>query len=146
MADIMDNNIKMAVERERYFLLLMKLVSVCSRRKLRIIIENPWNSSGATYLQHNFVKPTIVDRNRSLRGDDYVKPTAYWYFNCINTQGYSIQKNKNVKAVYNQRDKHSVKQGCCSPVRIAINPNYARNFICDFIIGKEQQLSQKTLF
>lgn len=146
MADIMDNNIKIAVERERYFLLLMKLVSVCSRRKLRIIIENPWNSSGATYLQHNFVKPTIVDRNRSLRGDDYVKPTAYWYFNCINTQGYSIQKNKNVKAVYNQRDKHPVKQGCCSPVRSAINPNYARNFICDFILGKEQELSQKTLF
>lgn len=30
--------------------------------------------------------------------------------------------------------------------RSLISPDYARNFICDFIIGKEQQLNQKALF
>lgn len=30
--------------------------------------------------------------------------------------------------------------------RSMISPDYARNFICDFILGKEQRHSQKSLF
>ena len=35
--------------------------------------------------------------------------------------------------------------GVCSEERSMISPDYARNFICDFIIGKEQQDIQKQL-
>ena len=48
-----------------------------------------------TYLKANFViPPTMVDNNRMLRGDYYVKPTAYWFINCEPTYGMSIQKDK----------------------------------------------------
>lgn len=146
LAKIMDENIKFAKEREYFFELLMKLVSICAHRGLRLIIENPWNDSGETYLQRNFIAPTIIDKNRSLRGDVFVKPTAYWFVNCTNTIGYSFQKDKEVKIVYKAKDKVTIKTGECSEVRSMIHPNYARNFICDFILGREQIHTIPTLF
>lgn len=146
LGKIMDRNIEFAREREKYYILLLKLVSICSHRGLRLIIENPWNDSGETYLQRNFIKPTVIDKNRTLRGDVFVKPTAYWFINCENTVGYSYQRDKEVQIVYKQRDSHKVETGQCSEVRSLIHPDYARNFICDFILGKEQQNSQLTLF
>lgn len=39
------------------------------------------------------------------------------------------------------------KAGLCSEERSMISPDYARNFICDFILGKEQKRQkQMTLF
>ena len=38
------------------------------------------------------------------------------------------------------------RKGLCSEERSMISPDYARNFICDFILGKEQKNSQLTLF
>lgn len=146
LGKIMDRNIEFAREREKYYILLLKLVSICSHRGLRLIIENPWNTSGETYLQRNFIKPTVIDKNRTLRGDVFVKPTAYWFINCENTVGYSYQRDKEVQIVYKQRDSHKVETGQCSEVRSMIHPDYARNFICDFVLGKEQENSQLTLF
>jgi hypothetical protein len=38
------------------------------------------------------------------------------------------------------------KAGVCSEERSMISPDYARNFICDFIIGKEQVGTQLSMF
>lgn len=143
---IMDKNIVFAEEREKYYKLLLKLVSTCAHRELRLIIEDPWNTSGETYLQRNFIKPTVIDSNRTLRGDVFVKPTAWWFVNCINTIGYSFQKDKEVKIVYKAKDAHKIDTGVCSEARSMIHPDYARNFICDFILGKEQTHTIPTLF
>jgi hypothetical protein len=42
--------------------------------------------------------------------------------------------------------KGAAHAGLCSEERSLISPDYARNFICDFIIGKEQEHSERTLF
>ena len=146
LGQIMDKNIEFAKEREYYFELLLKLVSISAHQGLRLIIENPWNDSGETYLQRNFIKPTIIDKNRTLRGDYFVKPTGYWFINCENTVGYSYQKDKEVKIVYKTKDDHKINTGQCSEARSLIHPDYARNFICDFIIGKIQKNTQLDLF
>ena len=146
LGKIMDKNIEFAREREKFYELLLMLVSICAHRGLRLIIENPWNDSGETYLQRNFIKPTIIDKDRTLRGDVFVKPTAYWFVNCENTVGYSYQKDKEVKIVYKTKDNHKVETGTCSEARSMIHPDYARNFICDFILGQVQIFSQQTLF
>jgi hypothetical protein len=146
LGKIMDKNIEFARERQKFYELLLMLVSICAHRGLRLIIENPWNDSGETYLQRNFIKPTIIDKDRTLRGDVFVKPTAYWFVNCENTVGYSYQKDKEVKIVYKARDDHKVETGTCSEARSMIHPDYARNFICDFILGKEQTNTIPTLF
>ena len=146
LGKMMDKNIEFAKEREYFFELLLKLVSISSHRGLRLIIENPWNDSGETYLQRNFIKPTIIDKNRTLRGDYFVKPNGYWFINCENTFGYSYQKDKEVKIVYKTKDDHKINTGQCPEARSMIHPDYARNFICDFIIGKEQKNTQLDLF
>lgn len=133
---IMDKNIGLARERERFLITLMKMVSVIDRNGLRMIIENPWN--GETYLQRNFIAPTLIDKDRTKRGDYYVKPTAYWFFNCQPTYGLTIQNDNEKKSIMNS--KASPKPGICSEERSMISPDYARNFICDFIIGKEQNI------
>lgn len=40
----------------------------------------------------------------------------------------------------------SPQAGLCSEERSMIHPDYARNFICDFILGKPQKNQQLTLF
>lgn len=79
-----------------------------------------------------------------LRGDYFKKPTAYWFLNCEPTHGFTLQKNKEMRRIMNT--KGSLKAGMCSPERSAISPDYARNFICDFILGKSQPEISPSLF
>lgn len=145
LSTIMRRNVEFAQRREIFFEILLKLVTIVSERDLRMIIENPWNASGETYLQHNFIAPTIIDKNRSLRGDWFVKPTGYWFINCKPTFGFTEQRDKDIKTVYKQ---HGTKKetGMCDEQRSLISPDYARNFICDFLLGKEQENTQLSLF
>lgn len=142
--DLMRQNIIFAQERERFFYLLMEMVAVCSERGLRLIIENPYNSSGMTYLENNFIRPTIIDKNRMLRGDYFVKPTGYWFVNCDPTDGFTEQKDKKQKSVMGIKAR--AEAGICNTERSMISPDYARNFICDFVLGKAQVNSQLSLF
>lgn len=129
--------------RNTYYALLLKFVGVCIKRGLRMVFENPWTTD--TYLKANFCKnPDVIDNNRMLRGDYFVKPTAYWFFNCQPTRGLTLQNDKQQK--HPMLLKKSPQAGVCSEERSMISPDYARNFICDFILGIEQQHTLRTLF
>lgn len=129
--------------REYFFALAVKMLAVAQIRGLRLIMENPWSEQ--TFLKANFVQaPTLVDIDRTKRGDYYKKTTAYWYIGCTPTNGYTYQKPKLHKTIMNA--KGASHAGLCSEERSMISPDYARNFICDFILGKVQKHSQQTLF
>lgn len=135
-----------SANREKFFALAVKLHSICYQRNLRMIMENPWSEQ--TFLKQNFIaKPTIIDNDRTKRGDIFVKATAYWFINCkptIRWGGRTYQpkvKGKNICQL--QKGKQS---GMCSEERSMIHPDYARNFICDFILGKSQPNIDPTLF
>lgn len=141
----LDKIIQRGRDRQYFYEMLYKMVGVCLLRDLRIIIENPWSSNGAHYLKDNFFKnPDLIDNNRTLRGDDFIKPTGYWFFNCEPTFGCSFEPTKKHKKIVNT--KHPLGGGICSTERSMINPKYARNFICDFVLGKEQKHSLLKLF
>lgn len=128
--------------RQQFFEILYKLVGVCMKKGLKLIIENPY--SELHYLKNNFLcAPAVFDKNRLLRGDYFKKPTGYWYFNCEPTYGESYQDDKKQKTVF--AAKRGVKAGICSEERSMISPDYARNFICDFILGKKQDIGQLSL-
>ena len=130
--------------RHRFYQLCIKMLAIAKTRGLRMIMENPWGTQ--SFLRNDFVTPpALVDRDRSLRGDYFSKPTAYWYINCEPTIGLTIQKLHKPKRVKKDA-KPSGKAGQCSEERSMISPDYARNFICDFILGKEQEYTIKTLF
>ena len=141
--DMADKILKRSEDREYFYKLLIKLFSIVKMRGLRMIVENPWTQPH--FLNNNFLfNPTIIDKNRMLRGDYYVKPTAYWFVNCVPTYGRSFQEDKKQKTINSA--KRSSKAGVCSTERSLISSDYARNFICDFIIGKKQKITEQTLF
>jgi hypothetical protein len=112
----------------------------------------------------------VIDKDRTRRGDFFRKPTAYWYVNCTPTYGESYQptppskikvitagsgavktKKKLKHSISNDElDKmyidHKSAEGICDEERSMISPDYARNFICDFIIGKKQRHTLPSLF
>lgn len=138
-----DEILKRVANRERFFGLAIKMLAIAKDRGLRLIMENPWSQQ--TYLKANFVmSPTLIDNNRMIRGDYFVKPTAYFFINSKPTNGTTIQKDKEKKRIMDcSKGKEA---GLCSEERSMISPDYARNFICDFILGKEQDNTIPTLF
>lgn len=142
-AERIDKILRRSAKRELYYTCLVKLVGVCLRLGLRLVIENPWSEQ--TYLRANFLKaPDVVDNNRGLRGDFFRKPTAYWFFNCKPTIGYSYQPDKKLRNIWSMPAAPTA--GVCSIERSMISPDYARNWICDFILGKKQNFGQQDLF
>lgn len=131
--------------REYFYSLLIKLFGLVQERGLRMIVENPYSGQHYLVLAQNFVMPpTMIDHDRTRRGDYFNKPTSYWFVNCEPTHGASIQPAKEHKTVMTAKD--ASRAGLCSEERSMISPDYARNFICDFILGKEQQHTLLTLF
>ena len=130
--------------RHYYLSVLTKFIKVCLERGLRMVFENP--TTGSFLLNYFLKPPTIIDNNRMLRGDYYKKPTGYWFWNCEPTNGRTIQYDKIQKKHNEAESRWSAQSGICNEERSMISPDYARNFICDFILGKEQKTTQLTLF
>lgn len=151
-AEKTDKIIEREANRTRFYTLLLKMVRVVVAKGLRMVLENPYAMQNFLK-QGNFVKaPDIIDNNRMLRGDYFMKPTAYWFFNCEPTHGLTIQQDKERKAVIASLNpnvkvaKGSKQAGLCSEERSMISPDYARNWICDFILAKPQTFTQLSLF
>lgn len=138
-----DEAIERLQKRTYFHTLLYKLVYIAEKRGLRLIIENPSTQPNYLIGTQNFPNPSIIDKNRLLRGDYFKKPTAYWFFGCEPTYGMSYQIDKEQKKI--QDCKQGIRAGICSEERSMISPDYARNFICDFILGEIQDLEQTKL-
>lgn len=122
--------------RSKFYALAIKMLATAEARKQRIIMENPWSEN--TYLKGNFIiPPSIVDNNRMTRGDYRVKPTAYWFVNCIPTMSQSYQLDKLAEKKTHMKSRASGVAGLCSEERSMISIDYARNFIADFILGRQ---------
>jgi hypothetical protein len=133
-------------ERARLYEIMIKFSGVCLDRGIRMIMENPWKEQ--SYLRSNIIlkPPTIIDFDRTRRGDYVKKPTAYWFWNCEPTYGNTLQqtpKNRQRRIIDMKRAPHA---GICSTERSMISSEYASNFICDFILGKAHKYSELTLF
>lgn len=143
MREKFDAILARADSRNEFYKLLYKMVGVCLTKSLRLVIENPFST--LHFLHNNFLQePTIIDTDRTRRGDYFQKPTGYWFFNATPTEGCSYQEPKQRLTV--RKAKSSPRAGLCSEDRSMISPDYARNFICDFILGKEQPDINPTLF
>lgn len=160
---------RQSLERFQFYDLALKLTAICQIRGLRMIMENPWHPTNFTN-HFWFMRTSIIDKDRTKRGDFFIKPTAYWYVNCTPTYGESYQltprsmvktitagsaATKTKKKLKNNIGKdeldrmyidHTSANGICDEDRSMISPDYARNFICDFILGKEQKHTQLTFF
>lgn len=153
---------KLSLERFYFYDIALKMTAVVQIKKLRMIMENPWHPTNFTN-HFWFMRVTMIDKDRTRRGDYFRKPTAYWFVNCIPTNGESFQPTQREKVktitagsgaaksakkarqtlskeeLAQKYIEHTTESGLCDEDRSMISPDYARNFICDFIIGKEQE-------
>ena len=144
MTERIDAAIERLAQRTRFHTLLYELLWIAYDRSLRLIIENPSTPPNYLITGQNFPPPTLIDNNRMSRGDYFRKPTAYWFINCEPTfqESNSTPPEKRTVLSLKPRDK----AGICSEERSMMSPDYARNFICDFILGQKQENTTPTLF
>lgn len=131
-------------KRQHFYELALMMTAVVEVRGVRMVVENPWSENNYTN-KFWFNKPAFVDWNRRKRGDFFTKPTAYWFINCHPTHGNTNKptpKNKVKRILKHDQWKRAdsarqdTSRGICSTERSMISPDYARNFIADFILGK----------
>ena len=108
--------------------LVTKLVLVCLKRKLRLIIENPYSQD---HCLHNYwaLEPTIIDFDRTFRGDWFKKPTQFFYVNCKPSYNFIFECAINT-------EKKLVKH-TYGVARSLISPVYADRFIREFVLDEE---------
>ena len=106
--------------------LISKMVIVCLRKELKIIIENPYHQDHILS-QFWHIKPKVIDMDRTKRGDDFKKPTQYWFHNCE-------PKNNFVMEAVCVGNKKTIEHTHNKVERSLINPNYAERFIKEFIL------------
>lgn len=117
------------IDKRSYFLKkLTQLYLIVIKRNLKMIIENP--ASGENYLFKNFlVDYTMIDYDRTLRGDQFRKPTAYWFINIDRTYGITKKIPSRIYKVNNKNGIH----------KSTMTIEYAENFIKDFIFGRKYE-------
>lgn len=124
-------------ELHRLYMLICKLVTICLRGGWRMIIENPYTQPH--YLTTYFpIRPTIIDKDRTLNGDYFKKPTQYWFLNCTPEQNMFLEPLE-------ERTIHSINKAWTLDAdktrqvkRSLMHPQYARRFIKTFIQEPEE--------
>lgn len=130
-------------KRQAYYKKVLQLIAICEERKLKLVIENPYNAHH--YWRFNFPNyPKVIDMNRTLRGDYFKKPTQYIFVGFEPGNGQSLSKVH--KMQYIEDLPSSPVSGMCSKERSMISPEYAHNFIYDFILNEPSGNNVPTLF
>lgn len=103
-----------------------KLCCICLRNNLKLIIENPYSQEH--YLTRYFpIKSKIIDMDRTKRGDNFKKPTQYWFINCE-------PKNNFVMEAITVGEIKLIEKTHNKVERSLINPKYAERFIKEFVL------------
>ncbi len=134
-----ENCMRIQNEVNEFYQLVSKLFLLCEEKGLRMILENPYSKEH--YLQRYWcIQPSIIDMDRTERGDYFVKPTQFWFFNCapeqnvifevISINALGVGEDRLSKAHCNKIGKDvSIKTA-----RSMIHPHYANRFIREFIL------------
>ena len=132
----LEYDLKLHKELHELYNLVTKLAIMCIRKNIPLIIENPYSTTH--YLVKYWAIPyAILDSDRSLSGDYYVKPTQYWFINCKPKQNVVFEP---LEYVEKKRITAKVENGGTNTAveRSMIHPQYARRFIKEYIIDLEK--------
>lgn len=123
----LEKNIELHKELHKMYVLITKLVIVCIDKKIPLIIENPY--SQIHYLTRYWcLKPSLIDDDRTIRGDYYKKPTQYWFIN------RKPSENIIFEPMVARKEIKKIKYTSDIVERSMISKEYANRFIREFII------------
>lgn len=125
-AEKLEYNLELHKELHELYTLITKMVLVCIRKNIPLIIENPYSMEH--YLTRYWsLKPSVIDKDRTKRGDHYKKPTQYWFVNREPSNNFIFEP-----MVLNERK--SVVDNRNQVERSMISKDYANRFIREFIL------------
>lgn len=113
-------------EMDEMYQLISKLVIICIRKGLRIVIENP-KSIPHHLTDYWCIKPTIIDKDRTENGDYYKKPTQYWFINCEPKYNLVFEPLEYVERKTMSKIRNTTE-------RSLMHPQYANRFIRQYLI------------
>lgn len=115
-------------EREKYFQILLKYIEVIKRRGIKMIFENPY-SKNYILTRREIKKPSLIIQDRTIYGDYYVKPTAFWFYNIEPTlfSQYIIKNDNKLDKPINLQRK--------GIQRSLMHSDFAKNFINKYVLG-----------
>lgn len=121
-----------------FYEILNKFVIVCQRKHLRLIIEKPLSTSGMHYLTHFWcLKPNVIDKDRTLNGDYYKKPTQYWFIGLQPKNNFIFEP---LEAVDVMKQRYVTSNNSLGvdrkTARSMIHPQYADRFIRQYILDE----------
>ena len=120
------------LHRELHYLyeIISKLAIICLKRNFKLIIENPYTTTH--YLTQYWALPyTILDKDRTKRGDYFKKPTQYWFINCKPKYNMIFEP-----LIYVEQKKVNLNW-ISQTERSLMHPQYANRFIREFILEEE---------
>jgi len=126
LSDLEKVNISRERERCRsdFFQTICELVIVAYRKKIRLVIENPY---GYNYLCKTLpIKPALIIQDRTELGDVMKKPTMFYFIN--------FDPNLFVPKYEKKKPDKTISHMSQGIERSIISKEFARNFIQGYII------------
>lgn len=113
----------------RMYQLISRLALVCIDRQIPLIIENPFMHPH--YLTDHWpIRPSVIDKDRTINGDYYRKPTQYWFIGIEPENNFIFEPIEAVQRRVIEKETDTVQ-------RSMIHPQYANRFIRKHILNGE---------
>lgn len=125
----LEYDLKLHNELNQLYGLITKLVMICIRKNLKLIIENPY-SQQHYLVRYWCIKASMIDYDRRERGDHFKKPTQYWFINCEPKNNLILEPQHLVEKKEIMYTRNQVK-------RSLISPQYANRFLREFVLEEE---------
>lgn len=115
---------------------ITQLSLLCIEKGLRLFIENPYSEQH--YLTRYWsAKPKIIDKDRTLNGDRFRKPTQYYFINFEPKQNFIFEPIEYVETVQALQKMKGTSEISRKTARSMIHPQYANRFIRQYLIDEE---------
>ena len=136
-------DMKLIEELKDNYLVVCKLFVLCHKKKLKLIMENPYSEEH--FLRRYWcIEPKVIDRDRTERGDYFKKPTQYWFVNIepkynfiFEPQNYNVIGGKDPRRRMTPCMQKQLGIKGIKTCRSMIHSDYANRFIREFILEQE---------
>ena len=131
----LEYSMKLQRELTAMYMHLSRMVIVCIRKGLQMVIENPYTQPH--YLTTYWcLKPTLIDNDRTEDGDYWKKPTQYWFVGCKPKMNVLFESLEYIPLKTVDREKGSGDSRKAK--RSLIHPQYANRFIRKYLLDGEE--------